>query len=309
MPVLSVSSFSPAHITGFFSSYFDTDDPLKSGSTGAGFSINRGVRTQVEYLKTSQRNNEVFINNILSDAKVSLKTLELFKSRYNIGADVFYRISHSIEIPMGCGFGTSGAGALSVSMALHQLHEIDAPLDKIAQIAHLAEVQLKTGLGTVTAETYGGMEIRLLPGAPGIAELAFIKYSGYSAAFCVWGPIATSELLQDKKIRERINHFGNEMVNQLKNDPCVSRFMKLSYKFTNKLNIFSINTKKLIEELKNKNILSAMLMFGDGVFVLYQPSQLEVVKGILNKFSDEAEIIYCEIEEKGVRLIDQNRGT
>ena len=44
---MTISFFVPAHITGFFSIENNTD-PLKNGSLGAGFLLDRGVKTTIK---------------------------------------------------------------------------------------------------------------------------------------------------------------------------------------------------------------------------------------------------------------------
>jgi len=73
-------------------------------------------------------------------------------------------IKHSINVPIGAGFGTSGAAALSLALALNEVFDLGMSKIEAAQLAHIAEVECKTGLGTVAAETFGGLEIRVKPG-------------------------------------------------------------------------------------------------------------------------------------------------
>ena len=44
---MHAKAFSPAHITGFFKAELEEKEPNQLGSLGAGFSIQKGVRTTV----------------------------------------------------------------------------------------------------------------------------------------------------------------------------------------------------------------------------------------------------------------------
>jgi len=44
---MMASAFCPAHITGFFKAELEGKDPNRLGSLGAGFSIQKGVKTTV----------------------------------------------------------------------------------------------------------------------------------------------------------------------------------------------------------------------------------------------------------------------
>ena len=65
-------------------------------------------------------------------------------------------VEHHVEVPLGAGFGTSGAAALSLALALNEALSLGLSKIEAAQLAHVAEVECKTGLGTVIAETFGG---------------------------------------------------------------------------------------------------------------------------------------------------------
>ena len=55
---MKAKAFCPAHITGFFKAELDEKDPNCLGSLGAGFSIQRGVKTTV-ILGTRNSNDDV----------------------------------------------------------------------------------------------------------------------------------------------------------------------------------------------------------------------------------------------------------
>lgn len=305
----SISAFSPAHITGFFSSHYDDIDLLKTGSIGAGFSIDKGVITTIAKHSDATMPTEIYINNQLVNARVSYKTLEIFHKQYSLDKNISYRIEHRIEVPMGCGFGTSGAGALSLSLALHRFHGISRPLEEMAQIAHKAEVLLKTGLGTVTAETYGGMEIRITPGAPGFCQLDFIDYDSYQAAFCVWGEIDTSKALENEDLKKSIGEIGKSLVKDIVKTPDIDTFLKFSYTFTKQIQLLPEKVQQIMEVFKKNGLFASMLMFGEGVFVLYKEEQEDIVKKILSHYDNEAKIIFSSIEPKGVRFLEENNRT
>ncbi|MEM3755191.1 MAG: GHMP kinase, partial [Candidatus Bathyarchaeia archaeon] len=58
-------------------------------------------------------------------------------------------IKHDIGVPIGAGFGTSGAGALTTCLALSKAFGLNLSINDLGMIAHRAEIECKTGLGTV----------------------------------------------------------------------------------------------------------------------------------------------------------------
>ena len=100
--------------------------------------------------------NTILINGEIDKTKEPIinKVLELLDIDYPV------KIKQDIQLPVGCGFGTSACQALGVSIGL-----CDDFL-KAGQIAHLAEVNLGSGLGDVIAQTGKGMVLRTKPGDP-----------------------------------------------------------------------------------------------------------------------------------------------
>jgi mevalonate kinase len=53
-------------------------------------------------------------------------------------------VDHHLEVPIGAGFGTSGAAALSLALALNNIFGLGMSKAEAAQIAHVAEIKCKT---------------------------------------------------------------------------------------------------------------------------------------------------------------------
>jgi len=148
-------AFAPGHITGIFQIFDKSADNLKTGSKGAGVSISRGVTTTVKAEKSGKNSLQVKINGSISNsAEVSKRVVEAFLSKFKEKtANYKVVVEHEIEMPIGAGFGTSGAAALSLALALNETFELGMSKMEAAQLAHIAEVECKTGLGPAIAET------------------------------------------------------------------------------------------------------------------------------------------------------------
>ena len=155
---MSNSVFVPGHITGFFT-IEDHDVSLKKGSCGAGFLLTKGVMTTV----SDASDLTVDVNQ--GDLTVINEVLSIL----NIETD--FKITQDIQLPIGAGFGTSAASALSLTLALNEFLDLGYSTDLCGQIAHMAEVNLGAGLGDVIAQTGKGLVLRVEPGAPGIGEM------------------------------------------------------------------------------------------------------------------------------------------
>lgn len=185
-----VSVFVPSHITGFFQ-VVDHNNPLKKGSRGAGIVINRGVTTTVK------SSNKTKIDGLEIIAK---KVIEVMKRYYNIGN---IKVKHEIDVPIGCGLGVSGACALGTAIGIAKELKLPITLNQAADFAHLAEVELKTGLGDVIAELSGGLVIRTREGAPSYGKIDKIIVPSLYVIIKVLDKINTPAILKDKLYLEK----------------------------------------------------------------------------------------------------------
>ncbi|MEM2210495.1 MAG: hypothetical protein QW372_05365 [Nitrososphaerales archaeon] len=300
---MRAEAFSPAHITGFFEICDNQANPLYIGSKGAGFSIIQGVTTKVSIEPYHKPSFEIRINGYpTQSACVSERVLKLFlklvKRNYQIIVD------HNINIPIGGGFGSSGAGSLSLSLALNEALGLGLSKIEVAQIAHIAEVECKTGLGTVIAEMYGGFELRLKPGAPGVGELKKIPVNGDYSILCLnFGPISTKRVLTDPNYRDKINGMGGKLLNELLSHQSIENFLKLSRQFTNYLNIMTDRVRNVLKDADSRGFTCSMMMFGEGVFSIVKNDAKDLMK-ILHKYSSMGgKVILTKIDCDGARVL------
>jgi pantoate kinase len=299
-----VAAFSPAHITGLFQICDQPSDPLSKGSKGAGFSLTKGVKTTVNVQKSEQSSVEIKINGDLTEsAEVSKSVANAFLSLVEPNYQI--SVEHDVEVPIGCGLGSSGAGALSLALALNEALGIKLPRVKAAQMAHVAEVKYRTGLGTVIAETFGGIEIRVRPGAPGVGKIKPIEINDNCAVACLClGPISTKMALTDPKIRQAINKFGGALLDELVRKPQVDNFMQFSRRFAESVGLISEKVRKVLTEADSRGFTCSMAMFGDTVFSLTKKEDVEELLRIFRKHAQSAQdIVSAEIDFDGARIL------
>jgi len=299
------AAFSPGHITGIFRIHDQPDDPLKKGSWGAGVSIAKGVTTRVNTRNSSRNSFKIRINGDTTDsAKVSEHVINTFLSHAKKNSRIL--VDHDVKIPIGSGFGSSGAGALGLALALNEALSCDFSHIDAIQVAHIAEVECKTGLGTVIAEASGGVEIRTKPGGPGVGEVRKIPVENDYAVACLsFGPISTGEVLTSEKLRQRINKFGGELLDQLIADPQPHLFMELSRKFAEHVGLISPRIRRILTETDSSGLTCSMAMLGDTVFSLVERDNLEELLPLFRRHaSSEHNIFISEIDFQGARLLD-----
>jgi pantoate kinase len=173
-----------------------------------------------------------------------------------------------------------------------------------AQIAHIAEVECKTGLGTVMAETFGGLEIRVKPGAPGIGELRCLPVPENAVVVChVFGPLSTRKSLTNPETRTRINNFGSELVNELVKAPTIANFMRLSRQFAEHVGLISQKVRSVLTSADKAGVVCSMPMFGDVVFTITDKENVEDIAQIFHEHGPDGQTIVSKIDREGARLL------
>ena len=227
---MSVSVFIPAHITGFFS-IENNDNPLKNGSCGAGFLLDRGVETTLkdssEFKINVNQGSDIVINEVLK--------------YFNI--EESFEITQDIQLPIGAGFGTSAASALSLSLALNEFFDFGYSKNECGQIAHKAEVSLGGGLGDVIGQTGSGLVLRTRPGAPGVGKIKSFEEDLYVATK-FFGKIDTASVIRNPEHKKIISVNGRKCLDSFKKNSSVENFLRLSYEF-------SLNTKLMTNEVQS----------------------------------------------------------
>lgn len=287
----SVSAFAPGHVTGFFSVH-PHSDPLRHGSRGAGFSIAHGTITTV----TEASVDAVLMNGRVYDGATSRAVLRLFRER---GLRGNWSVAHETELPVGCGFGTSGAGALSLALALNERLPRPLPYLEAASISHLAELSANTGLGTVLGQTYGGFEVRTVPGAPGTGKVVNLPFEDWHAVFAVFGPIETPKLLGDADVKAAISREGEALRQKLLDDPGIPQFLELSFGFGRRAGLVSSPLRTLQDKLADHGVTAPMLMFGEGLFTVVETPTFETTLELFQRLAPQARVFGSALGQGG----------
>ncbi|MFX1318693.1 MAG: pantoate kinase [Promethearchaeota archaeon] len=302
----TVRAFSPGHITGFFQICDEPEDPLKKGSRGAGVSVSKGVTTEVEIEPAKSSMIRIEINGDPSyHAPVSKSVIAWFlelrpEQSYQI------KVNHKVELPIGAGFGMSGAGALSLALALNKAEQYNLSRLEVAQVAHIMEVQHRTGLGTVIAELIGGIEIRSAAGGPGVGQIETLPISEEYLVVCLpLGSIPTPKYLSDPNARKRINERGGLLTDALRANPTVGNFMDYSRHFAEYIGLISERVQSVLKEADEAGFTCSTAIFGENIFSIVLPDQVQQLADILKPHCDpEHEVLVMEIDCTGAKVLD-----
>jgi pantoate kinase len=304
----------PGHITGFFE-IVRRDDAQHTGSRGAGVCISKGVETNVTAIKNPKKKENkciIKINGEVSTAPVTQSVvnqfLSLLKDTYSLN------IEHFLEVPIGAGFGASGAGALSTAVALNTEFGLHLSRNRVATMAHIAEVENKTGLGDVIAQTFGGIEIRIEPGAPGIGRVdrilsveGSIKPDDLMVLCVNRGPIETKAILSNAMQAERINLAGKNMVEELVKHATIEQLLRLSRKFMEESGLASEKLKELlvyIDDLTKNGLPASVQALGKSVFAFVERAKSAELLDEIKAYSPDLNAFTCDVDYRGPRLVE-----
>ncbi|OLZ40122.1 sugar kinase [Natrinema saccharevitans] len=258
------TAFVPGHVTGFFSTHPD-DDPTKAGSRGAGLTLTDGVEVTVERAAATT----VF----LDDVEIEIEPVETVLETLGVTA----RIDATSELPIGSGFGVSGAMALGTALAANRVFGCKLSMNELVTIAHGAEVQAGTGLGDVVAQAHGGVPIRLEPGGPQDNKLDAIPARA-RVEYVTFGELSTADVLSGDT--EQLTAAGQEALSRVVEEPTLLSFMYASRLFARDAELLTDRVRETIAEVSDADGQASMAMLGETVFALgtglsdagYEPS-------------------------------------
>lgn len=258
------SAFAPGNISCVFK-IIPHPDPARMHSLGMGFTIKEGVQVSV----TKQRQTKVLFNGKDINFPTVRAVVDRLIQDTNISG-IYVDITSSL--PLGCGFGLSGAAALATAYAINELITSRKENEELALIAHVAEVENRTGLGDVCSQYHGGCLVKLKEGAPLVADkLPILKQPIYYKYF---GPIQTSEVLRDTEQTKRINKAAGtalailQKLTRTQSDPdLLSECFAVAKQFSVESGLLSdIRVKETIAQIEAAGGVASMIMLGNGVF-------------------------------------------
>ncbi len=235
---------------------------------------------------------DVIINGKL-DFKLSsltFKTIDLIKERFQLDGKKI-NISHEFQIPVGSGFGVSAACTLGTSLGIVKALKLPLTYNGAASIAHMAEIEMKSGLGDVIAEITGGLVLRLKEGAPGYGRTDKIlpdltDGDEYYIISKTLGEIETSSIIEDPYWKKKINQTGKTLLHELLEKPDIQNFFKLSRRFAEETSLMSSELKEVISILEEETIGASMAMLGNTAFALSETPDTSLDGVIISKIDD-----------------------
>ena len=314
MPETITRAFSPAGISSFFEICDSTASgtPIRNleqvGSRGGGFGIKKGVLTEVIVSEAKTTCISVFSNDkIAPEAKTTRTVAQILLEKTNVPFKV--TVKHKVDIPIGAGFGSSAAGALTTGLALSKALELPLTYNQIGRIAHVSEVRCKTGLGTVGPLMIGGCVLVVEPGAPEIGVIDRIPISdNYVIVAGVLDSIPTEQVLTSPEKRRRANLWGRKTLDEILAEPSIENFMNSCLNFAEKAGFMTSRVKQLVKLAKKAGAVGvAQNMVGEAVHVLVLEENAENITEAFKKVLPNKKIFTARIDFQGARLVKDEK--
>jgi pantoate kinase len=304
-------AFAPAAISSFFEIH-DTENNVpiadleKVGAIGGGFGLEKGVHTQISVEEAEVNSVKVLINSKLAkEAKTTTSVVETLLKKTSKKYAV--TVEHQIEVPIGTGFGTSAGGSLTAGLALREALGLPLTYNQIGKIAHVAEIQCLTGLGTVSSLSFsGGCVLVVEPGAPGICQIDRIPISPEYVVVAGFYPskILTKSLLSSPEKKREINNYGKKTLVAILAEPCLENFLDCCWEFSQKAGFATENIRHLVKVAKKAGAVgAAQNMIGEAVHALVREENAEQVAEAFKQTLPSQQVIVSKIDFQGARLI------
>ena len=257
-------AFAPGNISCVFKIIPHTD-PARMHSLGMGFTVKEGV----EAIVSESHETAVLFNG----ERINFPTVRAVVKRLTQKSGIAgVKVELTSPLPLGCGFGLSGAASLATAYALNELLSSHKDNETLAMTAHVAEVENRTGLGDVCSQYHGGCLVKLKEGSPLTADrLPIAKQPIYYRYF---GPIQTSEVLGNREQTLRINRAADVALSVLKTLTDAKPSADLFNACCVASKHFSVESGLLsdarvidtISHIEAEGGVASMIMLGNGVF-------------------------------------------
>ncbi len=306
----TAKAFAPAGISSFFEICDRTGDgkPIadleRVGSIGGGFGIQKGVLTEVSVSEAETNTIRVFINGKSAPEAETTKTV--MQMLLNKAARAYsVVVNHRVEVPIGAGFGTSAAGALTASLACSRALDLPLTYNQIGRVAHIAEVRCKTGLGTVGPLMLGGCAITVEPGAPGISVIDRIPISDeYRIVAGVFGSTPTKQVLASAEKRREVNRWGRKTLEAILAEPSLANFMACCLDFAEKAGFMTERVRRLVKLAEKSGAIGvAQNMVGEAVHALAFEENVGEIAEAFKQVLPNEKILAAKIDFQGARLV------
>jgi pantoate kinase len=220
--------------------------PVEDTSLGVSFAIDDGVTASVAPADATA----ISLDGQTTDfepVEIALETLGVEAS-----------VALESEMPVGRGFGASGAATLSTVLAVNEEWGLGHSRDELVEVAARAEVEAGTGLSDVYVQDMGGFAYDTGDGRQRVAREDELHYAS-------WGGIATGDVLGDPAAVERVRAAGHDALSKFDPEMDLPVLFDLSWEFAEATGLVTEAVRDRVDGVRADGGAATMAMVGETV--------------------------------------------
>ena len=238
----STTAYAPGSVTMIFAPPAEPED----GSCGVSFATEDGVEATVE----SGYSTVIW----LDGEPTTFEPVEIALHQLDVTAEV----SLVSAVPVGYGFGASGAATLATVLAANETFDLGKTREELLEVAHRAEIEAGTGLGDVFIQARGGL---VWNDGADVQRTEMTASIGYAAL----AGIATNDVLGDDRTLERIREIGQDSLSRFSSERPLRDLFNLSWEFAQQTDLATDRVADEVQRAKRAGGAASMAMVGETV--------------------------------------------
>jgi pantoate kinase len=237
---MSVIAHAPGSVTPIFAPR-DGDSSL-----GISFATADGVTVTVE----STREPSIYLDGRPAEVEPVTGVLDRL--------DVTATVRLDTDVPIGCGFGASGAATLATALAANERFELGHDREALVEMSHRAEVAAGTGLGDVFIQSRGGLVWDTGDGLRHTTRTARVEYESF-------GGITTAAVLGDEDTMSSVKKAGRAVLSDVDPEGPIPDLLAASWQFANETGLATERVADAVEAVHAQGGQATMAMIGETV--------------------------------------------
>lgn len=162
------------------------------------------------------------------------------------------------SIPVGRGFGASGAATLATALAARAVFDLEATREDLVMAAHQAELAAGTGQGDVFVQAQGGMVWNTGDGIGRRERTDTLSYTTFEG-------IDTPDVLGDEETLARITEAGRTALDSFDPADPLAEWFPLAWEFAVETGLATERVSRTVETVRKAGGAATMAMVGETV--------------------------------------------
>lgn len=298
MMALKGYASAPAPLSSIFSPKIPTEDGASEvdfegvGARGGGFTLLRGVKTSAMFFPDDIEEIRIYVNGVDTGLPTSLRAATIAAKNLSLAGRL--EIRHEIGVPIGAGFGTSAAAALTTLLAIYAAADKWMTVREACKIVHEIELQCGTGLNSEAGFLSEGLVLVLEGGGPSRVKVDSIPIPPNSAIIAVAAATAKPKFTRERLAE--IEEIGDKKLSEILERPTPENFLKKSREFAEEAGLVTDKVREVFEEIDRLPVIGyAQNMVGEVCHALVRAKNVDVVVSELRETFTDRRVIVSKV--------------